>query len=503
MFKIFNTLTRKIEEFKPLEDDVVKFYACGPTVYDFAHIGNLRAYIAEDLLRRVLEMNGFKVIHVMNITDVGHLTSQADEGEDKVEMSARKQQKTAWEIAEFYTKAFFEDIETLNIKKPNIIPKATEHIKEMMEIIKVLMEKDYTYFTSDGIYFDTSKFLNYGKLTNMDFKRLNRYLKVGARVPFNPEKKNITDFALWKFSPKDVKRQMEWEFSFEVKNKEDLEKLEKISKENPNVKLDGNKATIIGFPGWHIECSAMSTKYLGETFDIHAGGVDHIPIHHTNEIAQSESYTGKKFVNYWFHVNFLIVEGKKMSKSLGNYYTLKDLLNKGYSWREIRYLLLSAHYRKKLNFTFSSLEASKKTVNRLKEILTKLKQVNREIGVEINTEEIKSKIFEALNNDLDISLALSIFWKFLRSIKIEKISRKSAEKAIDLILWFDQALGLKLDEFLKEEIDKEVFELIKERERLRKEGKFEEADKIRDFLREKYKIALEDTEFGTIWKKVE
>ncbi|MCS7122994.1 MAG: cysteine--tRNA ligase [Candidatus Aenigmarchaeota archaeon] len=496
MFKIYNTLTKKIEEFKPIENNIVKFYACGPTVYDFAHIGNLRAYVAEDLLRRVLELNGYKVIHVMNITDVGHLTSQADEGEDKVEMSARKERKTAWEIAEFYTKAFLEDIEKLNIKKPSVMPRATEHIKEMIEIVKKLMEKGYTYFTSDGIYFDTSKFQEYGKLTGMDFKRLNRYLKVGARVPFSKEKRNITDFALWKFSPKDVKRQMEWDFIIE-KDKVDLEKV----KDNPNIKIEENFVNLRGFPGWHIECSAMSMKYLGETFDIHAGGIDHIPIHHTNEIAQSESYTGKKFVNYWFHVNFLVVEGKKMSKSLCNFYTLKDLLNKGYSWREIRYLLIQTHYRKKLNFSFRSLDAAKKTVEKLRDIIIKIKQVEREGEKTLNIEEIKSKIFESLNNDLDISSSLSHFWKFLKSIKITKISKIDAENVINLILWFDQILGLKLDEFLKEEIEKEALELIKEREKLRKEGKFEEADKIRELLKEKYKIIVEDTESGTIWRK--
>jgi len=474
MLKLYNTLTKKIEEFKPIENNKVKFYACGPTVYDFAHIGNLRAYVAEDILRRVLELNGYEVIHVMNITDVGHLTSQADEGEDKVEMSARKQKKTAWEIAEFYTKAFLQDIETLNIKKPTIMPKATDHIKEMIEIIKVLEEKGYTYKTSDGIYYDTSKFPEYGKLTGMDFKRLNRYLKAGIRVPFSKEKRNVTDFALWKFSPKDVKRQMEWDSPWGV-----------------------------GFPGWHIECSAMSMKYLGETFDIHAGGVDHIPIHHTNEIAQSEAYSGKKFVNYWFHVNFLVVEGKKMSKSLGNFYTLRDLIERGYKWREIRYLLLSTHYRKKLNFTFRGLDAAKKTIERLKSIIIDLKNVNREVGEDINVEKVKNEILEHLNNDLDIPEALSTFWKFLRSLKIVKISKNSAQKVINLILWFDNVLGLKLEEFLKEEIEEEALELIKKREELRKQKKFEEADEIRKILLEKYKIVVEDTSEGPKWKKLD
>ncbi|OYT42486.1 MAG: cysteine--tRNA ligase [Candidatus Aenigmarchaeota archaeon ex4484_224] len=479
--KLYNTLTKRKQIFRPLKDKIVKFYACGPTVYDYPHIGNLRAYIAEDILRRVLELNGYKVIHVMNITDVGHLTSQADEGEDKVELAARKQKKSAWEIAEFYTKVFLDNIKTLNILKPHIMPKATEHIKDMIELIKKLEKKGYTYRTSDGIYFDTSKFKRYGKLTGMTFEKLNKYLKAGIRVPFNPEKRHITDFALWKFSPKDVKRQMEWDSPWGV-----------------------------GFPGWHIECSAMSLKYLGPTLDIHAGGIDHIPIHHTNEIAQSEAATGKQFVRYWFHVNFLIVEGKKMSKSLGNYYTLQDLLDKGYEWREIRYLLMSTHYRQQLNFTFKGLESARKAIQRLGEFMQRLKEVNKKGSskrIAKIVEKYKLEFWKAINDDLNMPKALAKMWEFIRKINKlldeEKIGKRDARKIINLMLWFDKVLGLKLEEFLKEEeLPEEAKKLIKLREKARKEKNYELADKIRKELKEKYGIILEDTKEGTKWKKV-
>ncbi len=479
--KLFNTLTRKKEVFKPLKDKEVRMYCCGPTVYDYAHIGNLRAYVFEDILRRVLELNGYKVIHVMNITDVGHLTSQADEGEDKVEMTARKEKKTAWEIAEFYTKAFLDDIKTLNILMPHIMPKATEHIQEMIDLVKKLEKKGYTYIIDDGVYFDTSKFKDYGKLTGMTFKQLNKYLKAGARVPFNPQKRNITDFALWKFSPKDVKRQMEWD--------------------SPWGK---------GFPGWHIECSAMSMKYLGETFDIHCGGIDHIPIHHTNEIAQSEAATGKKFVNYWLHCQFLIVEGKKMSKSLGNYYTLRDLLAKGYDWREIRYLLMSAHYRQQLNFSFKGLDSAKRSVERIIEFIRRLKDVKEGGHVKKFTHLLKKSkkdFLKAVNDDLNMPKALAVIFNFItetnKLIEKKKLSKRDAKKAIELMLWFDKVLGLKLDEFLKEEeLPEEVKKLIEERERARKEKNFKLADKIRAELKKKYGIVLEDTKEGVKWKKL-
>jgi cysteinyl-tRNA synthetase len=479
--KLFNTLTRKKEIFKPLEDKLVRLYTCGPTVYWYPHIGNMRAFIFEDILKRVLLLNGYKVFHVMNITDVGHLVSDADTGEDKIEKTAREEKKTAWEIAEFFTKAFFKDIKTLNIIEADVYPRATQHINEMIELVKKLEEKGYTYIIDDGVYFDTSKFKDYGKLTGMSFEELNKFLKAGARVEFNPQKRNITDFALWKFSPKDVKRQMEWDSPW------------------------GR-----GFPGWHLECSAMSMKYLGETFDIHCGGVDHIPIHHTNEIAQSEAATGKKFVNYWLHCEFLIVEGKKMAKSLGNIYTVSDILKKGYSWRELRYVLMASHYRQQLNFTFQSLEAARASIQRIAEFLKKLKEIKKGKHEKVFTQilrKFKKEFLLAVNDDLNMPKALSAFFDFLsevnKLIAEKKLTKNDSKKAIDAVLFADKVFGLKLEEFLEEEkLPEEAEKLIKEREEARKRGDFETADKIRKELAEKFKIAIEDTPEGTKWKKL-
>ncbi|MCS7094095.1 MAG: cysteine--tRNA ligase [Candidatus Aenigmarchaeota archaeon] len=520
MIKIFNTLSRRKQKFIPIEKGKVKIYTCGPTVYDYAHIGNLRTYINEDIIRRTFEVLGYNVLHVMNITDVGHLTSQADTGEDKIEKAAKEKQKTAWEIAEFFTQEFFKDIETLNIKKAHVIPKATEHIKEMQELIEKLKEKGYAYIIKDGIYYDTSKFKNYGKLSGMSFKKLNKYLIEGARVEPVEGKKNITDFALWKFSPPDKKRQMEWDYISEWKlDKKEFEKIKSFSEENHNIKIlevkDREdsvfvKFNFIGFPGWHIECSAMSMKYLGETFDIHAGGIDHIPIHHTNEIAQSEAATGKRFVNYWIHCNFLLVNGQKMSKSLGNYYTLRDLLSKGYSWREIRFLFASAHYRDEQNFTFESLNAAKNGLDRIKNFMINLKNFKGGRHTKEFTKvllESKREFIKSMSDDFNTPKAIAAMFNFInnvnRMMEEGKISESDAKKSIDLILYFDKILGLKLEEWLKdEELDEEAKKLIEERERLRKEGKFEEADKIRELLKEKFKIVLEDTKDGTRWKRI-
>jgi len=483
VIKLFNTMGRRKMVFRPLKDKNVGIYCCGPTVYDYPHIGNMKTYVNEDVLRRVLELNGYHVTHVMNITDVGHLTSQADTGEDKVEMMARIKKANAYEIARFFTDVFFRDADLLNILRPSIIVKATDHIGDMIEFVKKLEEKGYTYrIEGDGIYFDTSKFKAYGKLTGMNFKRLNTYLKAGARVDVVPGKKNITDFALWKFSPKDVKRQMEWDSPWGV-----------------------------GFPGWHIECSVMSMKYLGDTFDIHCGGVDHIPIHHSNEIAQSEAVTGRKFVRYWVHCEHVLVEGKKMSKSLGNYYTLKDILGKGYTWREVRYLFISAHYRRQLNFTFEGLNAAKASVNRIIDFLRKLKQVRGGTS----TRKFRSllaktekEFLSAVNDDLNLPKAIAIVFKFItyvnKMVDSKQVTEGDAEKAIKLILWFDNVLGLKLNDYLVEEaLPEEARLLIESREKARQAKDFKLADQIRNTLREKYGILLEDTKDGTRWRRIE
>ena len=474
-------LKLKNKVFRPIEKKgEIRMYCCGPTVYDYAHIGNLRTYICEDILRRTLKLNGYEVKHVMNITDVGHLTSQADEGNDKIKKAALEQKKSAWEIAEFYTECFLKDTETLNILKPHIMPKATEHIKEMIELIKKLEVKGYTYRTDDGIYFDTSKFKKYGELTGRTFKQLNKYLKAGTRVCYNQQKKNITDFALWKFSPENEKREMEWDSPWGI-----------------------------GFPGWHIECSAMSMKYLGETIDIHCGGIDHISIHHTNEIAQSECATGKKFVNYWIHCNFLLVEGKKMSKSLKNFYTLQDVLDKGYGWREIRYLLMSGQYSQELNFTLRNLEGIKTTIKKFEEFMTTLRDIDFKkncVGLENIITNSKENFLKNLNNDLNTPEALAVVFDFINKINKfisdKTLVEEDGKKCIEIMLWFDKVLGLKLEEFLEEtEISDEIKKLVEERESFRQEKNFEMADKIRDKLKE-LRFQINDSESGPKLKKI-
>ncbi|MGQ9780634.1 MAG: cysteine--tRNA ligase [Nitrososphaeria archaeon] len=480
---LYNTLVRRKQTFRPIKDKEVKMYCCGLTVYDYPHIGNMKTYVNEDNIRRVLEVNGYKVTHVMNITDVGHLTSQADTGEDKVEMTAREMRKDARELAEYYANIFFKDLETLNILKPHIIAKATDNIKEMIELVKKLEDKGYTYvIEGDGVYFDTSKFKGYGRLTGMNFKQLNKYLRAGARVEVVPGKRNITDFALWKFSPKDVKRQMEWPSPWGV-----------------------------GFPGWHIECSAMSMKYLGETFDIHCGGIDHIYIHHCNEIAQSEAATGKRFVNYWLHCQFLLVEGKKMSKSLKNYYTLKDLLDRGYSWREIRYLLMSSHYRHQLNFTFRGLDAARASINRITEFLKKLNSVQEGKHSKIlrpSMNKAKTDFLKAINDDINLPEALAVFFNFISKINKmltkNRITKEDSKNIIELTLWFDKVLGLRLDEFLggEGELPEEAKSLIEARRKARQEKNFELADRLREELRNRFGIFIEDTKEGERWRRL-
>lgn len=458
------------ETFKPMERGKVGMYCCGPTVYNYAHIGNMRSYIFEDVLKRVLEFNGFKVKHVMNITDVGHLTSDADTGEDKMELGAKRERKTVWEIAEFYTKTFFRDSKRLNILKPTIVCKATDHINEMIDLIKKLEKRGYTYRTDDGIYYDTSKFKDYGKLTGMTFDKLQENLKAGARIELSPQKKNITDFALWKFSPKDKKRQMEWDSPWGV-----------------------------GFPGWHIECSAMSMKYLGESFDIHCGGIDHIPIHHTNEIAQSEGATGKKFVNYWLHGAFLIM-GKniKMAKSIGNIVTLQTLIDKGFDPLDYRYLCLTAHYRSELEFTWENLESARKSLLSLREKIRMLKEEARKEKIKSDPEIVKfyrQMFLKAINDDLNMPKALSVVWKLVRSKE-----RIGPGDRLDLLFEFDRILGLNLEKEEEWELPEEVKKLVEERERARRRGDYKTADTIRRKIRE-LGFIIEDTPKGVRWKK--
>jgi cysteinyl-tRNA synthetase len=465
---LFNSLTRKKEKFIPLKDKLVTMYNCGPTVYERPHLGNFRAYIFADTLRRVLEFNGYHVKQIINITDVGHLTSDDDTGEDKIEKSAKEKKKSTWEIATYFEKLFKEDFKKLNLKKPFKFPRATEHIKEMIEFIKILEKKGYTYKISDGIYFDTSKFKDYGKLGNLKKRK-----DLIPRIEVNPEKRNPFDFALWKFSPKDQKRQMEWQSPWGI-----------------------------GFPGWHIECSAMAMKYLGKTIDIHTGGIDHLTVHHPNEIAQSEAATGKKFVRYWLHVNFLFVEGKKMSKSLGNIFTLEDIEKRGFSPLVFKYLVLTSHYRSEMNFTWQAMESAENSYRNLIENvsgeLVSIHELNTKkilkMKHEKNTKKIKEEILNIINNDLDTPKLIAKIWEVLRS-------NKSFEYKKIFVLLADKILGLGLEKFIKRKIPQKIKDKVLLREKLRKEKKWEMADKIREeLLKLGYKI--EDTEFGPLIKYI-
>lgn len=444
-----NSLTRKKEKFIPINPPNVGVYSCGPTVYLSAHIGHMRKYLSDDILMRVLRTSGYKVTQVMNITDVGHLVSDADTGEDKMEKSAKATGQTVWDIAKFYEKQFFDSTTALNIKKPDVVCKATDHIEEQINLIKKLEEKGFTYKTTDGIYFDTSKFKNYGELTGG-----KEGIRPGLRIEMG-EKKNATDFALWKFSPKDEKRQMEWDSPWGV-----------------------------GFPGWHIECSAMSMKYLGEQFDIHTGGEDHIAIHHTNEIAQSEAATEKSpFVKYWIHTAFLMVDGKKMSKSLGNFYTVEDIKKKGFDPLSLRYLYLGASYRDPLNFTWESLQAAENALERLRNQVISLKTEKDRTTLSQEKEQVIEKFRNdfiiSVNDDLNTSKALAVVWEMLKS------SIPSTDK-LDLIYSFDEILGFGLSEISDSEPETpdNIKELIKKREEFRNQKNWQEADAIRKQIEE-------------------
>ncbi len=455
MLKLYNTLKRKKEEFKPIKEGEVGLYGCGPTVYWYAHIGAMRRYLMEDILVRVLASNGYKVKHIMNITDVGHLVGDSDVGEDKMEKAAKKEGRKAADIAEFYFKVFKEDLKKLGILYPDIWCKATEHIKEQIELIQTLEKKGYTYKTSDGVYFDTSKFKNYGKLAKLNKEEL----KAGARVEMR-EKKHNTDFALWKFSEEPGKRQQEWDSPWGL-----------------------------GFPGWHIECSAMSIKYLGEHFDIHTGAEDLIPVHHTNEIAQSECATGKKFVNYWVHSAFLNFKGEKVSKSTGGLYTISELENLGYKPLVYRYYVLLTNYRKPLDFDFANLDAAKTTFDRITHKILELKKEHHK-GKD-STEKYQKEFEKAINDDLNTSKAIQVLIKTIDDFDFD------TKKKLALLEKMDEVLGLGVANMKEEHVSvpKDVQTLIDARERLRKEKKWAESDVIRERIKEKGFI-IKDTPQG-------
>ena len=457
--KFYNTLSRKKEEFTPIDSKEIRMYSCGPTVYYFAHIGNLRAYLFMDNLRRVLKYNGYNLKHVMNITDVGHLVSDADEGEDKMMKAAKRENKNPFEIAEFYMNAFLADIDKLNVDRPEIIARATEHIDVMEEYVKKIIDNGYTYQTEDTVYFDTAKLDKYGVLSNRNVDDQ----KAGARVEFDQNKKNISDFALWIKAPEN--HIMKWD-SFFGKS----------------------------YPGWHLECSAMGYKYLGDHFDIHTGGVDHIPIHHENEIAQSKGFCGKIPANFWMHVEFLQINGGKMSKSLNNLYTLADLEEKGFEPLVYRMFNYTSNYRAQINFTFEAMEAAKVALGRLREGYLK----HQEGTEDVSDEEIKSyeeRFLEAINDDLNMPVAMSVVWDVIKN-------PNKSKKLQNLLLKFDEVLGLNLKDYQKEEnvLPEEIQKLVAERNEARANKNWAESDRIRDLLIEKG-YTVKDSKEGTIVEK--
>lgn len=480
--KMYNTMSRSVEDFKPIKPPSVGIYACGPTVYFYAHVGNMRAYVFEDVLRRALAHEGYLVNHVMNLTDVGHLASDADTGEDKLRSEATKEHKTMAQIADYYTKAFIDDISKLNILMPTRIVKASDHINDMLALIESLDSKGYIYQIKDanaGWYFDTSKFKDYGKLSGHTFAELNSTQQAGARVDRPSGLKNITDFAVWRLADESVK-EMVWDSKF------------------------GR-----GFPGWHIECSAMSMKYLGNTFDIHCGGIDHIPIHHTNEIAQSESATGSKFVNYWFHVNFLTVNGEKMSKSKGNIYSMDDIAKKGYTPIAYRYFLLTSHYRSQQNFTFDALTNSQNTLNSIYAVVQKLSKVSSKFSKSDKStieyaENCRVKFFSAISNDFNTPEAIAAMHDLLSKsaglVENNDIGVDAASGVLNVLMDFDSVLGIGLDNYTKaRELPEGAAELIKERDSARGLKDFAKADQLRKELEEKFGIIIEDSNEGTHW----
>ncbi|MFC1741533.1 cysteine--tRNA ligase [Nanoarchaeota archaeon] len=450
--RFFNTLSRKKEEFSPIEEGKVGMYCCGPTVYHYAHIGNLRAYIFNDVLRRALETLGYEVNHVMNVTDVGHLTSDADEGEDKMQKGAEREGKTVWEVAKFYEEAFFSDADALHILRPHVVCKATDYISEMIELIKRIEENGFTYSADGNVYFDTSRFDTYydfvGHKPDDD--------ETQSRVEEDSAKKNRSDFVLWFTKSKFGDQDMQWDSPW------------------------GR-----GFPGWHLECSAMSMKYLGEQFDIHCGGVDHVPIHHTNEIAQSEAATGKKpWVKYWMHNEFLVMDKEKMSKSSGDFLRMQSIVDKGYDPLVYRYFCLGAHYKQQLKFSWDGMDGAANTFARIKEKIIELKGLESGDESELDVEKTGKYIEqfkEALEDDLNTSQCLSLMWSVLRDDELVP-----GEK-LEILYKFDAVLGLGMSGFEREEVDapKEVLDRLEEREKARAEGNWEVSDLLRDKIKEK------------------
>jgi len=480
--KFHNQLTKKVDTFTPIEPGYVHLYTCGPTVYNYLTVGNWTAYIYWDTLVRVLQANGNEVTRVMNITDVGHLVSDADDGEDKLEKGAKREGKTAWEVAKFYADDFKEGMKALNLITPTHMPHATDYIPQQLELIRILQEKGFTYQIDDGIYFDTAKFPTYANFAGLDLEAQ----KAGARVEFNLEKRNPSDFALWKFSPKGEKRDMEWDTPSDL--------LEDSSKKK-------------GFPGWHLECSAMAMSLLGETIDIHTGGIDHIPVHHTNEIAQSEAATGKKFSNFWIHNNHLKVDGTKISKSLGNGYTLSDLEEKGYSPLDLRLFVLQSHYRTEGNFTFENLTAAANRLRNWRNVAALRHQIHDTIKEDADTEEdsktvslyaASKKIIDAVSDDLNTPAALAIIDDAFDTVTSSKLNTLHQHALVSFLEAIDELLGLDLLKSTPDVTDDEK-RIIIERSRAREQKDYARSDELRAEL-EKSGITVRDTASGPIWE---
>lgn len=469
--QLYNTLTRTVEPLKPLNAPTVTIYTCGPTVYDYPHIGNWFTFIRYDILVRAIRASGYQPLWVMNITDVGHLVSDADDGEDKLEKGARREGKTAWDIAQFYGDYFIEGLKRLNFVTPDYLPKATEHIEEQIQLIKILEEKGFTYSITDGVYFDTAKFPRYADFAGLDLDEQ----EVGARVEHNPEKRNASDFALWKFSPSDQKRDMEWD--------------------SPWGK---------GFPGWHIECSAMSQKYLGDTIDIHSGGIDHIPVHHTNEIAQSEAATGKPFANYWMHTNHILINDEKISKSLGNGITLEDIETKGFSLEAFRLHVLESHYRSQSKFSWESLEAAQNRLNAFQAYADLRWQTVQGSMTDEHLalyEKLSDAILQAIQSDLDTPQVLFLINEALPDLVDGYGSDHGGESQITTFtqVFIDDLLGLRL--LSSSDITEEQKALIAERWNARQVKDWNKSDELRDQLASQG-IGLRDTEHQSIWYRL-
>lgn len=463
--KLYNTLTRQVDEITPLKPPFLGMYTCGPTVYDYAHVGHWFTYVRADLLARTLKGSGLQLTWVMNITDVGHLVSDADEGEDKLEKGARREGKTAWEVAEFYAKDFLREMELLNITHPTHIVKATDHIAEQISLIQTLESKGYTYTIDDGVYYDTSKFAHYADFAQLDLDEQ----QAGARVAYNPQKRNASDFALWKFSPADHKRDMEWD--------------------SPWGK---------GFPGWHIECSAMSMKYLGDTLDMHTGGIDHVPVHHTNEIAQSEAATGKQFSRHWMHSNHVLVEGEKISKSSGNGVRLSNLVEQGFSPLALRLLVLESHYRSQSRFSLAGLTAAE---NRLKDLyaMAALRWQVRDHAIDGTSfafDDVPDEVMALLADDLNTPGVMAYLSDVSRQIQAVLLWHKSLPHFENMLTALDDLLGLDLSKV--PDISDGQKALIAQRETARQNQDWTAADKLRDELLSQG-IALRDTPYGIIW----